>query len=237
MRICFTWDDGALEDQKLFELHQKYELPGMFFVPTENSEGRKVLSPEAIRANHSKLISFGGHTRHHVYLTRIPLRSVQQEVRDNRLYLENLLGEKVPHFCLPGGQYTKEILQEVYNEYQTIRTADTMCFHSEMDFKRPSFHMYPRGKRSLLVNGLKMHSLAQTIHVAKNIRSSYWEILRNLLGYEATHDASGEVIIWGHSWEIEELDLWSDVEDIFKIVSASYKQQCVSYDVLCNKSV
>ena len=25
MRICFTWDDGALEDQKLFELHQKYE--------------------------------------------------------------------------------------------------------------------------------------------------------------------------------------------------------------------
>ena len=92
--------------------------------------------------------------------------------------------------------------------------------------------MYPRGKRSLLVNGLKMHSLAQTIHVAKNIRSSYWEILRNLLGYEATHDASGEVIIWGHSWEIEELDLWSDVEDIFKIVSASYKQQCVSYEIM-----
>lgn len=30
MKIAFSWDDGALEDRKLFELHEKYEIPGMF---------------------------------------------------------------------------------------------------------------------------------------------------------------------------------------------------------------
>lgn len=30
MKIIFSWDDGALEDQKLFELHEKYKIPGMF---------------------------------------------------------------------------------------------------------------------------------------------------------------------------------------------------------------
>ena len=29
MRITFCWDDGALQDQKLFALHEKYALPGM----------------------------------------------------------------------------------------------------------------------------------------------------------------------------------------------------------------
>lgn len=36
MKISFSWDDGTLEDQKLFELHEKYRIPGMFFVPTRN---------------------------------------------------------------------------------------------------------------------------------------------------------------------------------------------------------
>ena len=50
MKIIFSWDDGALEDQKLFELHEKYKIPGMFFVPTFNREGRKVLTKEMIRS-------------------------------------------------------------------------------------------------------------------------------------------------------------------------------------------
>ena len=51
MKIVFTWDDGALEDLKLFELHRKYNIPGMFFVPNFNKEGREVLTPEMIRDN------------------------------------------------------------------------------------------------------------------------------------------------------------------------------------------
>ena len=72
MKIAFSWDDGALEDQKLFELHEKYEIPGMFFVPTRNREGREVVTPEIMRIAESRYIRFGGHTENHTYLTSIP---------------------------------------------------------------------------------------------------------------------------------------------------------------------
>ena len=67
MKLAFSWDDGALEDQKLFELHEKYQIPGMFFVPTKNREGREVLSPNIIKRAESQYVSFGGHTDNHTY--------------------------------------------------------------------------------------------------------------------------------------------------------------------------
>ena len=39
MRVIFSWDDGAPQDKKMYELHEKYKIPGMFFVPTKNREG------------------------------------------------------------------------------------------------------------------------------------------------------------------------------------------------------
>lgn len=87
MKIIFSWDDGALEDQKLFELHEKYKIPGMFFVPTFNREGRKVLTKEMIRSSESEYVQFGGHTQNHTYLTSIPLEDVEEEVLLNKNYL------------------------------------------------------------------------------------------------------------------------------------------------------
>ena len=103
MKIIFSWDDGALEDQKLFELHEKYKIPGMFFVPTFNREGRKVLTKEMIRSSESEYVQFGGHTQNHTYLTSIPLEDVEEEVLLNKNYLQECLGHEIKHFCLPGG--------------------------------------------------------------------------------------------------------------------------------------
>ena len=109
MKLAFSWDDGALEDRKLFELHEKYSIPGMFFVPTENREGREVLTPNIIREAESPYIQFGGHTAHHTYLTSIPLENVEEEVVSNQKYLEDVLGHTVTDFCLPGGKYNDDI--------------------------------------------------------------------------------------------------------------------------------
>lgn len=235
MRITFCWDDGAIEDVKLMELHKEYSVPGIFFVPTENCEGRDTLSPEVIEKSASDLISFGGHTEHHVYLTKIPIENVRQEIVGNKEYLANILGHDIQHFCLPGGKYNKDILDIAYKEFKTVRTADTMCFSSNGNLIKPTFHMYMRGKIGLLYNGMKNRSIDEMMVICRNCNLNYWDIINKLIDYENEND-NADIIIWGHSWEIEQFGLWNEVERIFKHVADDYYQKCVSYDSFC-KSV
>lgn len=228
MKICFTWDDGALEDKKLFALHEKYNIPGMFFVPTHNREGRAVLSRSDIKAAANSLISFGGHTQNHTYLTNIPLEKVPAELQENKDYLEDILGKEVPHFCLPGGKYNADILQTAFSIFKTVRTADTMNFAKKTLLCKPTFHIYPRGYKSLLGNALRQVSYKEFLQILCRPRMNYFDLLRDLIRYEKNY-AENVLLFWGHSWEIEQFDLWEELGNLFKEIG-SYN--IVSYDRL-----
>ncbi|EFB75178.1 polysaccharide deacetylase family protein [Subdoligranulum variabile] len=231
MRIIFCWDDGALQDQKLFALHEKYELPGMFFVPTSNREGREVLTPAMIRQARSPWVAFGGHTHSHVYLTQIPAEQIEPEISANQNYLQEVLGEPIAHFCLPGGKYKREMLPLLYRYFRTVRTADTMCFRNRGPLYRPALHFYPRGVKSLLGNALRNHSFPEARLVWARRREPYFTLLRELLQYEEPRN-DAMVMIWGHSWEIEELQLWEELEALFALCSTRYRSCCIPYDAI-----
>ena len=215
MKIAFSWDDGALEDQKLFELHEKYEIPGMFFVPTRNREGREVLTTEMMRIAESCYIRFGGHTENHTYLTSVPLNEVEKEVLLNKVYLENTLGHEIEDFCLPGGKYTPEILEIVSRHYKTIRTADTMNFKYTGGELKPAVHFYPRGSKSLLGNAIKNQSILQGVYIALHYKMNYFELISNLIRNEQSKEDS-VVMVWGHSWELEKMQLWNELEKLMQ---------------------
>ena len=215
MKIAFSWDDGALEDQKLFELHEKYGIPGMFFVPTRNCEGREVLTPEMLRAAESECVRFGGHTENHTYLTSIPLEEVEQEVLLNKVFLEHTLGHEIEDFCLPGGKYTPEILDIVNKHYKTIRTADTMNFKYTGGELKPAIHFYPRGSKSLLGNAIRNRSIPQGAYIALHYKMNYFELVSSLIRNEQRKEDS-VVMVWGHSWELEKEHLWGELEKLMK---------------------
>ena len=215
MKIAFSWDDGALEDQRLFKLHEKYEIPGMFFVPTKNREGRDVLTPKMMREAESKYVRFGGHTENHTYLTEIPLSEVVQEVFSYKAFLENVLGHEVDDFCLPGGRYTPEILEIIYKHFKTIRTADTMNFRYYGGVLKPAIHFYPRGNKSLLGNALRNKSFSQGIHVILHYDINYFYLISNLIKREE-NDSHSVVMVWGHSWELENEQLWIELEKLMQ---------------------
>lgn len=235
MRLTFCWDDGALQDQKLFALHEKYELPGIFFVPTKNCEGRDVLTPQMLRQARSKWVSFGAHTDSHVYLTRIPYEQIEPEISANQKYLEDVLGEPIVHFCLPGGKYKKEMLPLLYRYFKTVRTADTMCFHNDGSLYRPSIHVYPRGVKSLIGNAIRNKSFSEGWQVWKYRQEPYFSIVQKLLQYEQKKETA-TVMIWGHSWEIEELGLWDELEQLFALCGKQYRASCCAYESLAEKS-
>lgn len=229
MKIAFSWDDGALEDQKLFVLHEKYKIPGIFFVPTRNCEGRDVITPKIMREAESKYVSFGGHTDNHRYLTQIPITDVDAEILHNKEYLEDALGHKITDFCLPGGKHNTEIVDIVYRYYKTIRTADTMNFSYRGGLLKPTIHFYPRGNKSLFGNALRNKSYAQAAYVATHYNVNYFDLVTELIEREQYNDES-IIIIWGHSWELEQYQLWDDLEKIMRL-------DCVKNNVVEYKKI
>ena len=231
MKISFSWDDGAPQDEKLFALHERYRLPGIFFVPNENREGFPVISARTMRAAASEQISFGAHTFSHCRLARLPVDRIDEELRANQEYLQDVLGTEIRHFCLPGGEYDQRVLERAFRRFQTVRTADTMNFAPGGALIKPTFHVCPRGARSLLANGLRHRSYWAVGGVLKaRGRLSDFEIMRMLLAQAARRKAQTEVLIWGHSWEIEKLDLWEPLEELFRLISGEYRDDSVRYD-------
>lgn len=231
MRIVFSWDDGAPQDEKVFELHNKYKIPGMFFVPTSNREGIDVISPKMIRAAESKYVHFGCHTHNHTYLTDIPVGEVENEVLENKKYLEEILGHEIDHFCLPGGKYNRDILEIVSKYFRTIRSADTMNFHRNIDgLISPTFHFFPRGKISLLGNSCRHKSYRQLFKMLGIISSDYFFIIKSLVKWSKGTD--DDVIIWGHSWEIDKFGLWGELDSFMKFIRCECPENIVSYEEL-----
>lgn len=227
MKVAFSWDDGALEDLKLFELHEKYEIPAIFFVPSYNSEGREVLPAKDISGNKSELISFGGHTKSHRYLTRINPQEVDEEILSNKIYLEDILGEEVPHFCLPGGAYDDEILKAAYAHFKTVRSADTMNFRKPIDICKPSIHMFKRGNKSLFGNALRNMNIKDALFVLSHYTTDYFDNVYSILKRHSSDNST--IVIWGHSWELEKYELWNQVEAMMKYFLTD-RESIVKYD-------
>lgn len=231
MKIAFTWDDGAPQDIRLFELHRKYHIPGMFFIPTRNAEGRAVLTENQIRTNADELISFGGHTQNHVYLTEISRKNIEREITENKKYLENILQKEIEHFCFPGGKYTEEIEQTVFRYFRTVRTADTMNFKKPKNNKiKPSIHFYPRGIKSLIGNGIRQCSFGEALCTFRNRRLNYFDIVKRIIARGMKE--KGYLVIWGHSWEIELMCLWKELESLFCFLNNGYRECIIDYEKL-----
>lgn len=235
MKILFCWDDGSPHDIQLIRLHERYKIPGMFFIPTINKEGRPVITDSDIKRYCSKYISFGAHTNNHTYLTSIDKNNIEKEVIDNKKYLERITGKEIKHFCLPGGKYNNKILKIVKKHFKTIRTADTGCFHHKKTYLiKPTIHFYDRGYRSLFLNCMKHIEIKEAFYIWKHRKDNYFELLKRIIDFESNKKKDSIIIVWGHSWEIEEFSLWDKIEDLFLFVTDNYNLNIIEYDELCD---
>ena len=229
-KVYFTWDDGCTTDLKLFELHRKYNIPGLFFVPNYNREGRPVLTEDQIRDNYSKLIKFGGHTQNHIYLTELDMARAEKEVKINQEYLEAIIGEPIRHFCFPGGMYNSKLMSMVFKYFNTARTVDTVVMNSKGPLIKPSFHIYPRGKKSLIFNSIRNKNWQAMWYFISHLKLGYFDLIFGYVERLIESETECNIIIWGHSWEIDELDLWLEIEKIFTMLSNKYPTAIASYD-------
>jgi len=210
VNINFSWDDGSIQDIRIAEMFNKYSIKSMFYIPSTNHE-RKFIGKNQINIINELGMLIGGHTKTHRYLNTIPKNEVHEEIVSNKIYLENTIAKKIDFFCYPGGKTNNYIEQIVKNNFKKARTAKTLCFNEKNEkFNiNPTFHFYDRGKKSIL----------------KNVIQNNIEFLPLCLKYieKDLHERESvyNINIWGHGWEIQNENLWVELNDFIKFTTSN----------------
>jgi peptidoglycan/xylan/chitin deacetylase (PgdA/CDA1 family) len=220
--ILTSWDDGHPSDLRLAEVLSRFGLKGTFFVPLKNCEGRPVLSPAQLR--HVALeFEIGGHTLDHIYLDRIGETEAHRQVVECRQRLEDIASMPVHGFCYPGGRVTEAALSAVKAAgFKYARTIENLRFDAGSDnYRMPTtIQLFPHPKRVYYVNYLRYGAYSARWSAFRSVLNAqrFQERLRNL-AMECVH-SGGVFHLWGHSWELDEFELWDELESFLAFLTS-----------------
>ena len=218
--VTTSWDDGHPADFRIADLLLKYGLKGTFYIPrvcetlTMDESGIRQLA---------SVHEIGAHTVNHVYLTEVDDATADREIIDSKAWIESVIGAECRMFCFPRGKFRPNHLDTAAKAgYTGVRTTEMLSTY------RPKM---TRGVRQLptTIEALQQSHLAFTRNIVKRrsvpnllnlLRTRGqidWTVLARTLLPQAIAD-NGVYHLWGHSWEIEEHDLWKPLEELFKFL-------------------
>ena len=228
MIFVTPWDDGDPFDERLADLLFKWGIKGTFYIPIRNSEGRKVISPAAIRTL-DKMHEVASHTLDHLYLNKLTLNACKKQIEEGKNVLESILGHEVAGFCYPGGLWNSGIRDMVIAAgFSHARTTKNLCLKKNNDrFLLPTtFQFYPHKKSTLIWNYLKNNDYYDRCTALRMLTSTgTW--LENALALLTSRSETDDIIhLWGHSWEIDSLNLWSELDTFLAFVASLKPRNC-----------
>lgn len=221
-----SWDDGHPLDLRVAEVLAKYGFGGTFYVPRRNREGRSVLSRGEL-AILGASFEIGGHSFDHVRLTSVSAGEAARQVAAIKSALEDELGRPIAGFCYPGGVHDPAIRALVRAAgFRYARTIENLWLVPARDpFQLPTtLQLYPHPRFTYLKNlarGRHFFARARSAQVVLSGRS-LGEVLRALLEQAIASD--GVFHVWGHAWELEEHDLWGELESFLAYASTRIPQ-------------
>ena len=165
--LAITFDDGYWDHfLNVYPILNRYDFPATIFLTvkyidgyweSEKAEGGRIkgLSRDQILEMHKgKLIQFGSHGYTHNNFLSGNEEEREIEIRDSKLYLENLLGKDVPFISYPFGacdEGIKKIVREagykagfsIWNRKPDIYSVPRVPIHTHDGIRRFRFKLSP----------------------------------------------------------------------------------------------
>ena len=114
--LTMSYDDGKVEDIRLLEIFRKYGIKGTFNLNygtmCQDQTGQK--HPRIPKEQIKELYrgqEIATHTMTHPTIARCPLTEAAQELLQDRMGLESIIGTPVRGHAYPNGSYSEEIKQ------------------------------------------------------------------------------------------------------------------------------
>lgn len=219
--VTTSWDDGDPADLKVASLLGTRGLPGTFFIPMTGYRGRQTLMPSDLRSMAAEGFEIGAHSVTHRTLQGLPQSEIEHEVRGSKDALEGILGCEVPMFCYPRGKFDQRVSDQLKAAgFRGART--TRMLSIETDFARfdmpTSLQAYPHTDWTYIKNIAKARRPARLLDYIGQFRGTEnWVTLGKIL-FDRVMKDGGIWHLYGHSWEIEELGLWTGLAELLDYV-------------------
>ena len=153
--ITFSFDDGVLQDIRLAELFNKYNLKATFninsaLLGTHNSLkwGEKTVAHDKVFPSKVKEVYAGhevaAHTLTHAWLPSLADDAVIYQVERDRLTLSDLLGYEVVGMAYPGGgENNNDHIAELVKNHTGIKYARTIVSTGNFDLQDNYYRFNP----------------------------------------------------------------------------------------------
>lgn len=199
LRFVSSWDDGDPLDRKVLQLLLEHNLPGIFYLPSVAA-----VEP-AVKLLVQSGFEIGGHTVSHPQdLKLLDDDQLNYEIMANKDQLETVIGKPITKFCYPRGRYDDRVIEAVKKAgYTEARTTEVLKVDTE---------------------GVDPFKTPTTIHVfnRQEYQGRDWFDVAKSYAIHAS-EVGGLFHIWGHSWEIEQLNQWEELGDFFFWLSTNYQ--------------
>jgi peptidoglycan/xylan/chitin deacetylase (PgdA/CDA1 family) len=227
MPITFTCsvDDGHPSDLKMAGLLHRHGLQATFFIPIKNQEGYPVMSPSQMRLL-SQDFEIGSHTIDHCYLPSLSLAKARYQIFEGKQKLEDILGKTVSGFCYPGGRFHKTHIDMVKRAgFHYARTTTNLSFSAGTNrFEIPTTcQFFPHQKAVYVRNFIRaMHWSERQAGLRTVLQQDSW-IKRMYALFEYAHQNGSIFHMWVHSHNIDDFNLWSELDAFLGHVAANVK--------------
>ena len=219
--VTTSWDDGDCADLKVAGLLRSKGIEGTFYVPITPYRERP-LDRNELRGLSSEGFEIGAHGFSHRLLRGLSARELVAEIAPCKPTLEDILGTPVQMFSYPGGRYDSKVVRALkeagYGGARTVRMLATRLNFSP--FEMPTtVQIFPHRQFTYLKNVVKGHKLeCLGAYFAQRARLGNWFELGKRL-FDRVLQNSGIWHLYGHSWEIDALNLWDELRAMLDYVS------------------
>lgn len=202
--LTFSYDDGVKADKRLVALFQKYGLKGTFNLNSLLFECERWHDRMDEQQTYLTYYNAGQeialHGARHIFLDKVPLPEAVHEIVQNRSYLENKFGRIVNGMAYAYNGYNDEIVNALkicgVKYARTTESSHTFALPDDWLRLKPTCHH----------NDPLLPSLTD-----KFLNGSPEE--------EFKHRESWLFYIWGHSYEYDDNDNWSVIENLAERVA------------------
>jgi len=233
-----SWDDGHPCDLKLGGLLDKYGLTGTFYIPVRGRQ--EILSASQVRSL-SVRFEVGCHTINHVSLTDVDEVTARAEINDCRPVIEDWTGRACKMFCFPQGQFSRRHVRMLQQAgYAGCRTVEFLSLSPPRQVEGvrvmpTTIQAFPHSMSDFLRNGAKRMAPRAIWRCLRYRPDHDWVLAAERL-LEATAACGGVFHLWGHSWEIDGLNLWSQLESVLSAMAgARGRIRCVTNGEVCSR--